>query len=60
MTTGAAPALSVRDLRKSYGATVAVGGVSFDVARGECFGLLLTIGVAGFAAGSIILARRDR
>jgi ABC-2 type transport system ATP-binding protein len=39
MPTGA-PALSVRDLRKSYGATVAVDGVSFDVARGECFGLL--------------------
>ncbi len=35
-----APALSVRDLRKRYGATVAVDGVSFDVARGECFGLL--------------------
>jgi ABC-2 type transport system ATP-binding protein len=35
-----AAALSVRDLRKSYGATVAVDGVSFDVARGECFGLL--------------------
>src|SRR5215831_9126697 len=35
-----APAISVRDLRKSYGATVAVDGVSFDVARGECFGLL--------------------
>jgi ABC-2 type transport system ATP-binding protein len=33
-------ALAVRDLRKSYGATVAVDGVSFEVARGECFGLL--------------------
>jgi ABC-2 type transport system ATP-binding protein len=40
MTAAGAPALSVRDLRKSYGATVAVDGVSFDVARGECFGLL--------------------
>ena len=33
-------ALAVRDLRKSYGATVAVDGVSFEVARGETFGLL--------------------
>src|SRR5687768_15620176 len=33
-------ALAVRDVRKSYGTTVAVDGVSFDVARGECFGLL--------------------
>jgi linearmycin/streptolysin S transport system ATP-binding protein len=33
-------ALTVRDLRKSYGATVAVDGISFEVARGECFGLL--------------------
>jgi len=33
-------ALAVRDLRKSYGANVAVDGVSFEVARGECFGLL--------------------
>ena len=39
MTTDA-PAIAVRGLRKSYGATVAVDGVSFDVARGECLGLL--------------------
>jgi len=38
LTTTAA--LSVRDLRKSYGATVAVDGITFDVARGESFGLL--------------------
>jgi len=36
----ATPAISVLELRKSYGATVAVDGVSFDVLRGECFGLL--------------------
>src|SRR3954469_13517189 len=34
------PALSVAGLRKAYGATVAVDGVSFDVARGEIVGLL--------------------
>src|ERR1043165_8097106 len=33
-------ALSVRDLRRSYGALEAVRGISFEVARGEVFGLL--------------------
>ena len=33
-------ALEVRNLVKRYGAVVAVGGVSFDVARGEIFGIL--------------------
>ncbi len=35
-----APVLSVKDLRKSYGTTPAVDGVSFDVAPGEIVGLL--------------------
>ena len=35
-----APVISVRDLRKSYGDREVVRGVSFDVAAGECFGLL--------------------
>jgi ABC-2 type transport system ATP-binding protein len=34
------PAVTVSGLRKSYGATVAVDDVSFDVAGGEIFGLL--------------------
>ena len=34
-----APIISVRDLRKSYGALQVVRGLSFSVARGECFGL---------------------
>jgi ABC-2 type transport system ATP-binding protein len=33
-------ALSVRDLRKSFGDVVAVAGLDLDVRRGECFGLL--------------------
>lgn len=32
--------IEVRDLRKTYGATVAVDGVSFQVAEGEIFGML--------------------
>jgi ABC-2 type transport system ATP-binding protein len=36
----ATPILEVTNLRKSYGATVALNGVSFRVAEGEIFGLL--------------------
>src|SRR5476649_2763174 len=32
--------LKVTDLRKSYGDTVAVDGISFDVKKGEIFGIL--------------------
>jgi ABC-2 type transport system ATP-binding protein len=35
-----APAISVRELRKSFGELEAVRGVSFDVAAGEVFGFL--------------------
>jgi ABC-2 type transport system ATP-binding protein len=35
-----APAVAVRDLRKSYGAVEAVRGISFAIRAGECFGLL--------------------
>src|SRR4051794_40985158 len=35
-----AVAVAVRDLHKRYGAIEAVGGVSFDVRRGETFGFL--------------------
>jgi ABC-2 type transport system ATP-binding protein len=34
------PAIEVRDLRKSYGALVAIDGISFDVAEGEVYALL--------------------
>jgi ABC-2 type transport system ATP-binding protein len=35
-----APAILVRDLRRSYGDVEAVRGIDFEVARGEVFGLL--------------------
>ncbi len=35
-----APVLSVQNLRKAYGSTVAVDGVSFEVRQGEIVGLL--------------------
>ena len=34
------PAISVRDLHKSYGEYEALRGISFDIAEGEVFGLL--------------------
>src|SRR6185295_2931922 len=34
------PMIAVQNLRKSYGATVAVDGASFEVRPGETFGLL--------------------
>src|SRR4051794_36089553 len=36
----AAPAISVRELRKSYGEVRAVDGITFEVKQGEIFGLL--------------------
>jgi len=40
MATSTEPILKVRDLRKVYGDNVAVDGISFDVKRGEVFGIL--------------------
>ena len=74
---GAAPkVLSVAGLRKAYGATVAVDGVSFEVARGEIVGLLgpngagktttisMILGVLEPTAGTILVegvdVRRER
>jgi ABC-2 type transport system ATP-binding protein len=39
-TAATEPVLRVAGLRKSYGSREVVRGVSFDVAAGECFGLL--------------------
>jgi putative spermidine/putrescine transport system ATP-binding protein len=69
--TGDAPALALRDLRKSFGSTVAVDGVDLEVRRGEFVTLLGPSGsgktttlrmVAGFmspSGGSIQIDGRD-
>jgi spermidine/putrescine ABC transporter ATP-binding subunit len=69
--SGAAPALAVRRLRKSFGAVVAVDGVSLDAAPGEFVSLLGPSGcgkstllrmVAGLVEpddGQIVLAGED-
>jgi len=65
------PALSVAGLRKVYGETIAVDGVSFEVGRGEIVGLLgpngagktttinMILGVLEPTAGSIAIEGRD-
>ncbi|HEX8558737.1 MAG TPA: ABC transporter ATP-binding protein [Pyrinomonadaceae bacterium] len=75
-TEGAARALSVEGLRKAYGATVAVDGVTFDVRPGEIVGLLgpngagktttinMILGVLEPSAGAVFIegvdVRRER
>lgn len=63
--------LSVRDLRKEYGDTIAVDGISFDVDRGEIVGLLgpngagktttinMILGVLEPSAGTILIEGLD-
>src|SRR3954462_9098330 len=53
-------AISVRDLRKSYGPVEAVRGISFDVRRGEVFGLLGPNGAGKTTAVEILEGYRDR
>jgi ABC-2 type transport system ATP-binding protein len=53
-------AISVRDLRKSYGPVEAVRGVSFEVARGEVFGLLGPNGAGKTSTVEILEGYRDR
>jgi len=51
-------ALSVKDLRKRYGATEAVAGLSFDVYEGEIFGLLGPNGAGKTTTISILATQR--
>ena len=54
-TKAGAAVLSVEGLRKSYGGTEAVGGVSFEVGRGEIVGLLGPNGAGKTTTINIIL-----
>jgi ABC-2 type transport system ATP-binding protein len=53
-------AIAVRDLRKSYGALEAVGGIDFDVRRGEVFGLLGPNGAGKTTTVEILEGYRPR
>ncbi|MCU1409765.1 MAG: transporter ATP-binding protein [Rhodoglobus sp.] len=59
MTTPA-PVVSVRDLRKTYGAFTALDGVSFDIERGETFALLGPNGAGKSTTIEILEGYRDR
>ncbi len=51
--------ISVRDLRKSYGKVTAVDGVTFEVERGEFFGILGPNGAGKTTALEIIEGLRE-
>jgi ABC-2 type transport system ATP-binding protein len=55
-----APAILVRDLRKSYGDHEAVAGVDFEVATGEIFGLLGPNGAGKTTTVEILEGYRQR
>lgn len=52
--------VSVKDLRKNYGAFTALDGVSFDIARGETFALLGPNGAGKSTTIEILEGYRDR
>jgi ABC-2 type transport system ATP-binding protein len=54
------PAIEVRDLRRSYGETQAVRGVTFEVARGEVFCLLGPNGAGKTTIAEILEGYRSR
>jgi ABC-2 type transport system ATP-binding protein len=53
-------AVSVRDLRKTYGPTTALHGVTFDIAHGETFALLGPNGAGKSTTIEILEGYRDR
>jgi len=55
-----APAILVRDLRKSYGDVHAVRGLDFEVQRGEVFGLLGPNGAGKTTTVEILEGYRER
>lgn len=58
--TSSEHAVSVRDLRKTYGSVDALRGVSFDIARGETFALLGPNGAGKSTTIEILEGYRDR
>jgi ABC-2 type transport system ATP-binding protein len=56
----AQPAISVRDLRKTYDGVEALAGVSFDVGEGEVFGLLGPNGAGKTTTVEILEGYRSR
>lgn len=52
--------VTVRDLRKTYGSSDAVSGVSFEIARGETFALLGPNGAGKSTTIEILEGYRDR
>ncbi|MGZ4269138.1 MAG: ABC transporter ATP-binding protein [Solirubrobacteraceae bacterium] len=58
--SASAPAILVRDLRKSYGEHEAVAGIDFDVAPGEVFGLLGPNGAGKTTTVEILEGYRTR
>jgi ABC-2 type transport system ATP-binding protein len=55
-----APAILVRDLKKSYGEVHAVRGIDFEVARGEVFGLLGPNGAGKTTTVEMLEGYRER
>jgi ABC-2 type transport system ATP-binding protein len=55
-----APAILVRDLKKSYGDVHAVRGIDFEVARGEVFGLLGPNGAGKTTTVEMLEGYRER
>jgi ABC-2 type transport system ATP-binding protein len=59
-STGTPPHVRVRDLRKQYGGSAAVDGVSFDIQAGETFALLGPNGAGKSTTIEILEGYRDR
>lgn len=61
MATTAAPAVVLRDVRKSFGEVTALDGISFQVERGELYGFLGPNGAGKTTAIRVLLGltRRD-
>ena len=58
--TSSDPVVTVRDLRKTYGGTDVLGGVTFDIERGETFALLGPNGAGKSTTIEILEGYRDR